>query len=407
MKKKLIISAVIIFFSFIIISSLSSSIVEQVAANEVVVIQDPIDGELHFHFTPGLKMQSFGSVTKYKKESQFWFSAESDQGKEKDESIRIRFNDFGAGKISGSVRWQMPIDNENMSRIHTKFGSQQAVEQQLMRTVMEKAVYMTGPLMSSKESNSEKRNDLIFYISDQASKGVYKTNTKETKGIDPLSGKEKTVTVVEIVQDTLSGEYKRQEQSPLQEYGVKIYNLSLNQITYDEAVQTQIAQQQKAIQAVQLAKAKAKEAEQDAIKAEKEGQARAAQAKWEQEVIKAKMVTEAEQKKEVAKLGMEEAEFYKNEQRLKGEGEAARKKLVMQADGALDKKLQAWIEVNQAYAQAMKEYQGDWVPGVVMGGNGSNSTNGANDFMNLLMMKTAKDLSLDMKITKGNNRKTE
>lgn len=407
MKKKLIISAVIIFFSFIIISSLSSSIVEQVAANEVVVIQDPIDGELHFHFTPGLKMQSFGSVTKYKKESQFWFSAESDQGKEKDESIRIRFNDFGAGKISGSVRWQMPIDNENMSRIHTKFGSQQAVEQQLMRTVMEKAVYMTGPLMSSKESNSEKRNDLIFYISDQASKGVYKTNTKETKGIDPLSGKEKTVTVVEIVQDTLSGEYKRQEQSPLQEYGVKIYNLSLNQITYDEAVQTQIAQQQKAIQAVQLAKAKAKEAEQDAIKAEKEGQARAAQAKWEQEVIKAKMVTEAEQKKEVAKLGMEEAEFYKNEQRLKGEGEAARKKLVMQADGALDKKLQAWIEVNQAYAQAMKEYQGDWVPGVVMGGNGSNATNGANDFMNLLMMKTAKDLSLDMKITKGNNRKTE
>ena len=268
---------------------------------------------------------------------------------------------------------------------------------------MEKAVYMTGPLMSSKESYAERRNDLIFFIDDQASRGVYNTTTKEVKGVDPLSGKEKTFTIVEIDLDE-NGVHKRQEKSPLQEYGVAISNLALNKIKYNETVEQQIAQQQNAIMQVQTAIAKAKEAEQDAIRAEKEGQAEAARAKWKQEVIKAQAVTEAEQQKEVAKLAMESAEYFKKEQILKGEGEAARKKLVMSADGALDKKLDAWIQVNQQYADAMKNYQGDWVPSVVMGSNGKEggANNGAQDFINLMMMKTAQDLSLDLSVPRGN-----
>lgn len=389
-------------FGILFLFSLSGSLVENVAADQVVVIQDPIDGELHFHFTPGMKWQGFGTVTKYTKESQYWFSALKDQGGVEDRSIPIRFNDGGSARMSGSVRWKLPIDEMSMKKVHTLYGSQRAVEQQLIRTVMEKSVYMTGPLMSSKESYAERRNDLLSFIDDQASMGVYNTTTKEVKGADPLSGKEKTFTIVEIDLDE-SGNFKRQEKSPLQEYGVSISNLALNKIKYNETVEKQIAQQQNAIMEVQTAIAKAKEAEQDAIRAEKEGQAQSARAKWKQEVIKAQAVTEAEQQKEVAKLSMESAEFFKKEQILKGEGEAARKKLVMSADGALDKKLDAWIQVNQQYADAMKNYQGNWVPSVIMGGSGKTSgSNGAQDFIDLMMIKSAKELSLDLSIPKGN-----
>jgi len=148
---------------------------------------------------------------------------------------------------------------------------------------------------------------------------------------------------------------------------------------------------------VQTAMAQAREAEQKAITVAKEGEANAAKAKWEQEVIKAKAVTEATQKMEVATLQAKAAEQTKREQILLGEGESARKKLVMVADGALEKKLEAWVKVNELYAEAMRDYSGNWVPTVVMG-NSSQSINGGSQLVELLTAKTAHDLGLDMSI---------
>ncbi len=383
----------------IVLIALSGSIVESVDADEIVVIQDPVDGELHFYFSPGLKYQNFGTAQHYKKESQYWFSSAVDQGSAADQSIKIRFNDGGHAKISGSIRFKLPMDETNMSKIHMLYGSQEAVEQQLIRTVIEKSVYMTGPLMSSKESYAERRNDLLSFIDDQAAYGVYKTTTKEVKGIDPLSGKEKTVTVVEIVKDTTANTLKRQGESPLADIGIGIYNLSINKIVYDEVVDQQIKAQQKAIMDVQTAIAETKKAEQNAIKVEEEGKASAAKAKWDQEVIKAKMVTEAEQTKEVARLGAEEAEYYKKEQTLRGEGEATYKRLVMQADGALKQKLETYENVQKYWADAVKGYTGNWVPNIVMGESQGNS-NGANKLVDFMTVKYANDLSLDLGIKK-------
>ena len=70
----------------------------------------------------------------------------------------------------------------------------------------------------------------------------------------------------------------------------------------------------------------------------------------------------------------------------------------MQADGALQQKIDAYIKVNERYAQALEKQK--WVPEVVMGSQGSQSGNAATDMMNLLMMKTARDLNLDMQMKK-------
>jgi hypothetical protein len=151
---------------------------------------------------------------------------------------------------------------------------------------------------------------------------------------------------------------------------------------------------------VQTAMAEARKAEQRAITSEKEGQANAAKAKWEQEVVKAKAVTEAEQQREVAKLNMQAAEFTKKEQILLGEGEGARKRAVMQADGALERKLAAWIEVNKAYAAELGKQR--WVPEIQMGGStpGQGGANAAG-LIELLLAKTARELSLDVAVPAG------
>jgi len=144
-----------------------TSIFENCDAGEVMVIQSPISGELTWHTTPGVKWQGFGKVTDYQRRSQLWFSSKPDQGKKEDESLRIRFNDGGHAQISGGISWEMPLDTEHLTVLHTKFGSAKAIEHQLVRPMVEKAVYMTGPLMSSTESYASRRNDLLRFIEDQ------------------------------------------------------------------------------------------------------------------------------------------------------------------------------------------------------------------------------------------------
>ncbi|MEL6675900.1 MAG: SPFH domain-containing protein [Bacteroidota bacterium] len=385
--------------SVLVLFAISGSIFENVDAGKICVIQAPISGELTIHFDQGLKFQGFGKVTNYQKESEYSFSSARDKGKNKDESLSIRFNDGGKARMSGSFRYELPINEALMRGLHMKYGSQQAVDQELVRTVIEKSVYMTGPLMSSKQSAAEKRNDLLSFIEDQAKVGVYKTRVLERKEIDPLSGKEKTVAITEIVRDS-SGVIERQDESPLSKFGINIYNLSLNQIQYDQAIETQIAEQQNAIMRVQTSIAEAREAEQQAIKAEAQGKAKSATARAEMEVEKVRAVTEAEKKRDVAKLAMESAEYYKKEQILKGEGDAARKRLAAQANGSLEQKLEAYIQVQKNWAQAFANSKQAFVPNIVMGGGGNASNNSAQNWMNLMMMQAAKDLSLDMRVQK-------
>lgn len=97
------------------------------------------------------------------------------------------------------------------------------------------------------------------------------------------------------------------EKFPIQAYNIKLSNLSINSINYDANVEAQIRDQQKLTMQVQTAIANAKKAEQDVLTAEQQGKADAAKAKWTQEVLKAKVVTAAEQEKAVAELNAKTA----------------------------------------------------------------------------------------------------
>jgi hypothetical protein len=205
---------------------------ESLDAGELMVVQSPFEGTLTWSTTPGVKWQGFGEVTKYKLRSQYWFSSKDDQGAELNQSIKVRFNDGGHGNISGSVAWEKPLVDSVLTLMHRKYGSENAVEQQLLRTVVEKSVYMVGPMISSAESYSSRRTDLLRYIEDQIQNGVYQTVTEADKIPDPMTGVPKTVNVVKIIMDE-KGVPKRQDVSPLAIFGIKTFNLSINEIAYD------------------------------------------------------------------------------------------------------------------------------------------------------------------------------
>lgn len=366
----------------------AGSVIETLDAEEVMVIQNAFTGDLALHTTPGPKLQMFGTITKYPRRSIHEFEKQ------------MRFNDGGHATMKGSIQYEMPLDTENLTNIHLKFGSPQAVAAQLVETVVVKSIYMTGPLMSSKESYAEKRNQLIHYVEDQVSRGVYQTSQKDVRVKDPITGVDKTATLVDIVLDE-NGTPKRQEAAVLQEFGIKSFNFSIAQLEYDNQVEAQIQSQQKITMEVQTAIADSKKAEQNAITVEQQGKAQAAKAKWDQEVIKAKFVTEAQQKLEVAILDAQAAAQNKRATILLGEGEAEKQRLIKQANNNLDQKLDAYKEVNFRYADAISKYTGNWVPTVVMAGaGGAGGQNGAAALIEMLSVKTAKDLALDMSIEK-------
>lgn len=396
LKKKVIVGLTVVFIFFTLI--FIGKIIENVAADEIVINQVPITGTLEFWTTPGWKLQGFGDVTKYDKSFQMWFSEKDTQGNSSDESIKIVFNDAGMGWISGSARLVMPKDKKNLALIKTEFGTMTNLLHELVEPTVTKVVFSSGPLMSSFESYAVKKNDLIRYIEDQLRHGIYRTISKEVQKIDELSGKKKTVTIAEpITGKEFPGGFARQEEAPLTKYGIEIRAVSVENIRYEDKIMDQISTQQKAFMDVQTSIAEAKKAKQEAIKAEENGKAEYQKAKWEQEKINAKEIAEAEKGKTVAKLDMEKAKFQKQADILSGQGKAEKKRLAMKADGALSQKLDAYIKVNQMYAESIAKYQGAWVPTTVIGGgnNKKGNYNGAQDLINMLMIKTAKDLSLD------------
>lgn len=385
------VTLVALLMGVIILCGLGCGMYTHVGADEIVVYQG-IGGKMEVWNQPGLKCQCLGTLTRYKKSEQFWFSKHSNEGKETDESIKVRFSDGGHGNVSGSLSYNLPMDPAAMLKLHSTYGSMAGVEHRLVAQVVVKAVYMSGPFMSSKESAGERRPDLINFVTDQIQHGVYRTASHDEKQKDLISGETKTVRIVEpMIKD---GSIVREEASPIENFSIGVYNVTINDIAYDETVEKQIKAQQESIAAVQTQMAQARQAEQKLLTAQSEGKANAEKARWEQEVEKTKAVTAAEQERDVAKLALETAELGKKRAIAEGEGEAKKRKLVMEADGALAQKLDAWVSVQKAYADAFSKQP--LVPAVVMGGNTSSGGN-VNDMVQMMMLKSAKDLALEFR----------
>jgi regulator of protease activity HflC (stomatin/prohibitin superfamily) len=375
-----------------------------IAADEIVIKQDLVGGQLHVWDTPGPHAVLWGTVTRYKRSAQLWFSAKEDEGKKTDDSIKVRFNDGGHGNISGSLRYTLPTDQNRMVMVHQTYHSMEAIDHELVRQVVNKGVYMSGPLMSSRESYAEKRADLINYITDQIQFGVYRTEHEQVKTTDPLTGQEKVVDIVRPKQnDHFPNGIEREEESPIQKFGMSASNITINGIDYDPVVEAQIKQQQEAIMAVQQAIVNARKAEQDALTVEQQGKAAAAKAKWDQEVEKATAVTsaekdkavavtQAEKDKDVAALALETAKLNAQQTVTTARADADAKKLAVQANNNFQERINAYVKVMEAWATAYGAQR--QTPDVQLGGGGAGGTAAA---MDILAVKAARDLQVQPK----------
>lgn len=399
-KLLLLIIGIVLLFSI-------PKIYEYVDANEIVLVQS-VTGKMKWYTAPGPICQCFGSITSYPKRGTIIFDAKkitNDAGVEvwdptTDKRLPIQFFDGAKGKIFGSLTYEPPMDDANLTEMHSMYPSPEALESGLVQPALNKTIYLSGNLMSSHESYKEQRTGLIQYIEDQVQNGVYLTTARQVEIIDPITEQKRILTRSEIRLND-AGLPLRTEDGQLSRFGVKAFNFAVEDLDYEDAVDQQIRNQQGITMAVETAIATAKQAQQNAITTKAEGEAAAAKAEWEQKTANAKIVAEALGRKDAADQDRQAAAFEKQAMLLRAEGQAEAKRKLMDADGALEPKLAAWLKAQEAWANGLASYQGNIVPAFSSGGSGGSSINGFNAFMETQAMKNAQELGLKMDFKKN------
>lgn len=383
------------------------------------VVQLPT-GTTFVKFSPGPYVQLFGNVTTYPDIITFDF--DKDQNQEvrtmEQEGIPVRYQDGGTGKIYGQARFNLPNDEATMLLLHRAFRTTEGLGYKLLKPTTEERVNLTAGLMSSEEAYTQKRGTFIEWARDQVQHGKYRTRleTKQVKddAATAVDGDTKTVykdvPVIAYGKDGLP-EYLDNDFTL---YGIALTGFQIVDWDFEPRTLEQIAAKRKATMAIITAKAEAERAKQDAITAEQEGLKNVTVAKYEKEVEKERAVVDATRAKEVAviaakqkvdvaeqnKLEQEQNKLamaeYKQAQTLRGEGDAAYKKLVIEADNALEQKLATYEKVMAVFAQEFGKQK--WVPNIQMGTPTGGSGNEAANLINLLTAKTVKDLDLDMSV---------
>ena len=383
----------------------SRGLVQTVQRGSYQVRQMIVTGEMTAKMEPGMWLKLFSNIVTWPKAETFFFTKDEGQDEGVDHTIEVRFNDGSLCDVSGTIRVVLPPSEQKAIDVVTKYGyaDYADLEQKLVLPVVRNALRLTANLMSARESYSEQRSDFVFWAWDQIQNGIYETQEETRKVVDPVSGQEVTKSF-KIIKEDASGSPVHQR-NPMDGPGITLTNFEVKLFDYTEKVRAQISTQQTALMAVATARAKAQQAEQEALMAEAEGKANVARARYEEEEGKIRAVVGARQRLEVAQLDRQAAGEKKQEQILLGQGEAERKRLVLRADGALKQKLEAYVRAQQLWANAYAQRQ---VPTLIMGGGGAGDTDTASTgFAQMMQLLVARQMGLDLSVPKGARRGTQ
>ena len=216
-------------------------------AKQYAVESDAFNGEMTVHEGPGVKDYTnvFDDVNYYNKVGNYPFSAHEDEG---GEAIVIRFANNGRASLSGSTDYRYPTgkDKELMKDIEENYGSEQAVESQLIRQALEKSAFTAGQFMNVFDALSKNRSYLQELIFDQANYGQYKVIFKEAKEVDIATGKEVVVKVSDRIpcdgtDDLCINGFLRTEKSALKLYGIQLFNPTIKGLVGEASIEAAIA----------------------------------------------------------------------------------------------------------------------------------------------------------------------
>lgn len=310
----------------------------------------------------------------------------------------VRFNDATTASVSGITQYILPLDEKQMLNIHNAHKTPTAFVQRRLAPYTVECLKSSGQLMSSEMHYSGGRAQMTQDYMDQLKNGSYLLNIQETNIFDSVENARKRVYSVKIQTDK-SGN-KLRKFSSIKEYSVLVGDAQITDVDYEQKVDEMLAKKIAASTAASISKQELMTAQQKQLTAEAQGKQKLVEIEYQQKQQQTIEVVQAQTLVELAKQDLLKQDIalqasQKEAAKIKtlADANAYEKQRLIQADGALKQKLDAWLEERKYAWDAFSKFQGNMVPLYQSGGQGGTATN----WMEIMGMKAAKDLNLDMK----------
>lgn len=315
--------------------------------------------------------------------------------------IMIRFSDATTADVRGITQFILPGDEKEMILIHNTHRTPQSLVVKRLAPYTKECLQSSAQLMSSEKHYGGGRAQMAQDFLDQLKEGVYLLLTEENLVYDSLEMEKKRVYQTEIQYDKKTSLPKR-KLSSIKEYGITVADAAITDVDYENKVDEKLVKIIDAVTKSSISKQELMTAQQQTLTAKAKGEQALVEIEYQQKQEQTKQVVEAQTKVKVAeqdklqqKIAYEGAILEAKKIKELADANAYARQRIMQADGALEMKLKAQVEVQKVWADAFSKYTGAIVPQFQTGGGPT--TNGAINFMDIMTAKTAKDFALDLK----------
>ena len=347
--------------------------------------------------------------------------------------VRTIFLDQVDAQISATARFLLPTDRDAFLRIAREYRTPDNLLRTTLLPAFRETLQANAALMGAEDYFAGGRTQFNMDFEDQLRSGLFLVKRKEVveQQLNPskatanatletdqkeFGDDEKVVFVVEKMLDQ-SGVPLRKTQS-YTDIGVTVVESRITDVVPNAKFNERMQLKQKASADRAIAREQRIQEEEQKLLAEAKGEREVAERKaaalveqiektTNAETEKQLVLTKANQQKEQAEIDRQTAEIRLEQAKIDAQAvqvaadaEAYKKREILQADNALAQKLDAWVEINKAYADAFAKRP---VPTTVFGGTGSDSYAQGTDvqaFLQLMTVKAAKDLDVDTSVAK-------
>lgn len=348
----------------------------------------------------------------------------------------VRLADNWNGDVTQTTRFGIPLDRDQFLKMHRDFRSPERLITTTLRPAVTSSLDSIANLFSMEEYYAGGKRDAfktefrdavikgrakVRQVSRYSSKGAF-TNKAASSDLsaaqDTSQVGETNVRqiVMEKVKDNAGNEIR--EEHGYITYGVTVSSAILENLDPDDRFEKQIQARKDAASRRIVAQEERREQEEQRLLEIQRGETdiakRQAAAKTEQiqqtteaettkklALIRAERVKEEAQiAKDTAAIKLERARIDAEAKQVTADAEAYQKQVILEADGALQQKLDAWVKAQTVWADAASRIN---VPTTVFAGSDGktgNALNTVSSFMDIMTAQAAKQLQVNPTITK-------
>lgn len=356
-------------------------------------------------------------------------------GSSVNEPYNVRMSDNWTGDVTETTRFGIPQDPEQFLKMARDFRTPERLISTTLKPSVTTAIDTVANMFTMEQYYSgQMRDQFKTEFKDTLIKGQPKVQLiqKEVVNPDPAQAAASdsptnqdtstvgdTTVIITVAEKVLDENGKEIRTVPeYLQYGIQVSSAILEKIDADPAFEEQQKKRKDAVSRRVIAKEQRLEQEEQRLLEIANGDTEIAKRQAEAKTEQIQLTTEAETQKklaitaaervreearvakETAAINLERAKIDAESIQVAADAAAYEKRVILEADGALAQKLAAWTEAQKVWADAASKIN---VPAtVIAGGQGAGNSGSAlgtvDTFMNMLMVKTAKDLAVDTNI---------